>query len=181
MARQIGMPSNQKSLNAAARGYRLMMNHYPMSRCRGRNGLLRELGKRAEDLQTETMITFMAHIADTEEEAMEQGKAALQEHAGAFRKVMKGDQWNTDGAGDVSTLLDMCENDDWRDVFRRRTLICSPEQAAERIQHYLDLGFTEISFTARFAGLTHDQTMTTIRRISDEVVPMLGLSREAAE
>lgn len=177
--------SKKSFINAAARGYRLMMNHYPMSAdavaekfgwyCES----WEKVGRRSADRKA--MITFMAHISDTEEEAMEQGKAALQEHAGAFRKVMKGDQWNTDWAGDVSTLLDMCENDDWRDVFRRRTLICSPEQAAERIQHYLDLGFTEISFTARFAGLTHDQAMTTIRRISDEVVPMLGLFREAAE
>ena len=94
---------------------------------------------------------------------------------------MRGEQWDTDWAGDISILLQMCENDDWRDMFRRRTLICSPEQAAERIQRYIDLGFTEISFTARYATLTHEQTMTTIRRISEEVMPMLGVSLDTAE
>ena len=123
----------------------------------------------------------MTHIADTEEQAIDEAKAALQEHAGAFGKVMRGEQWDTNWAGDVSVLLHMCENDDWRDVFRRRTLICTPEQAAERIQRYLDLGFTEISFIARYAGLTHDQTMTTVRRISEDVLPMLGLTSRAAE
>ena len=75
----------------------------------------------------------------------------------------------------------MCEDDYWRDVFPRRTLICTPEQAAERIQRYLDLGFTEISVVPRYAGITHEQAMTSVRRITDEVLPMLGLSTLAAE
>lgn len=177
--------SRESFNNAAERGYRLMMNHYPMSAdaVAEKFGWYCESWERAgrETADREAMIAFMTHIADTEEQAIDEAKAALQEHAGAFGKVMRGEQWDTNWAGDVSVLLHMCENDDWRDVFRRRTLICTPEQAAERIQRYLDLGFTEISFIARYAGLTHDQTMTTVRRISEDVLPMLGLTSRAAE
>jgi len=179
--------SNSKDsfVNAAERGYHLMMNHHPMSAesAAEKFGWYCETWEKAgrKTSDRKTMMAFMTHIADTEEQAIDEARAALQEHAGAFGKVMRGEQWDTDWAGDVSVLLHMCENDDWRDVFRRRTLICTPEQAAERIQRYLDLGFSEISFIARYAGLTHDQTMTTIRRISEEVLPMLGLSARAAE
>ena len=106
--------------------------------------VLRKLGKsRTSDVDRKAMMAFMTYIADTEEQALDDAKAALQEHASAFVR-MRGQQ-DTDWAGDISVLLHMCEDDDWRDVFRRRTLICTPEQAAERIQRYLDLGFTEIS------------------------------------
>jgi alkanesulfonate monooxygenase SsuD/methylene tetrahydromethanopterin reductase-like flavin-dependent oxidoreductase (luciferase family) len=156
------------------------MNHYPMGfdALREKFGWYCESWERAGNPTGErkAMIAFMTHIADTEEQAIDEAKAALQEHAGAYGKVTRGQQWDGDYACDVSVLLAMCETDDWRDVFRRRTLICTPEQAAERIRRYLDLGFTEISFIARFAGLTHTQTTTTIRRISEEVVPMLGES-----
>ena len=177
--------SHESFVNAAERGYRLMMNHYPMSA----DSVAEKFGWYCENWEKacrktsdrKAMIAFMTHIADTEEQAIDEAKAALQEHAGAFGKVMRGQQWDTDWAGDISVLLNMCENDDWRDVFRRRTLICSPEQAAEGIQRYADLGFTEISFIARYAGLTHEQTMSTVRRISEEVMPMLGAYADAAE
>jgi alkanesulfonate monooxygenase SsuD/methylene tetrahydromethanopterin reductase-like flavin-dependent oxidoreductase (luciferase family) len=170
--------SRESFVGAAERGYHLMMNHYPM----GFDALREKFGWYCESWERagrptggrKAMIAFMTHIADTEEQAIDEAKAALQEHAGAYGKVMRGLQWDTDYAGDVSVLLAMCEAGDWRDVFRRRTLICTPAQAAERIRRYLDLGFTEISFIARFAGLTHTQTTTTIRRISEEVLPMLG-------
>mgnify|MGYP003628048026 FL=1 len=179
--------SNSKDsfINAADQGFHLMMNHYPMSadsvaeKFAWYSERWEQAGRRTSDRKS--MIAFMTHIADTEEQAIEEAKAALQEHAGAFGKVMRGEQWDTDWAGDISVLLHMCEDDDWRDVFRRRTLICSPEQAAERIRRYLDMGFTEISFITRYAGITNEQNMTTIRRISEEVLPMLGLSADAAE
>lgn len=177
--------SRESFLNAAQQGYHLMMNHYPMSAA----SVAEKFGWYCESWEKagrnpsdrKAMIAFMTHIADTEEQAIEEAKAALQEHAGAFGKVMRGEQWDTNWAGDISILLQMCENDDWRDMFRRRTLICSPEQAAERIQRYIDLGFTEISFMARYATLTHEQTMTTVRRISEEVMPMLGVSLDTTE
>lgn len=179
--------SNSKDsfINAADQGFHLMMNHYPMSAESVTEKFAwycerwESAGRKTADRKS--MMAFMTHIADTEEQAIAEAKAALQEHASAFGKVMRGQQWDTDWDGDISVLLHMCEDDDWRDVFRRRTLICSPEQAAERIQRYLDLGFTEISFVPRYAGLTHEQSMTSIRRINDEVLPMLGLSASAAE
>lgn len=179
--------SNSKDsfLNAAERGYHLMMNQYPMSY----ESLAEKFGWYVEHWEKsgratsdrKAMVCFMSHLADTEEQALEEAKAALQEHAAAFGKVMQGRQWDTDYEGDVSVLLRMCEDDDWRDVFRRRTLICTPEQAAERLQRYLDLGFTELSFVCRYAGLSHEQATTTIRRMTDEVLPMLGVSARAAE
>jgi natural product biosynthesis luciferase-like monooxygenase protein len=179
--------SNSKDsfVNAAERGFHLMMNHYPMSA----DSVFEKFGWYCENWEKagrrtadrKAMIAFMTHIADTEEQAIDEARAALQEHAGAFGKVMRGQQWDTDYEDDVSVLLHMCEDDDWRDVFRRRTLICSPEQAAARIQPYVDAGFTEISFITRYAGITNEQNMTTIRRISEEVLPMLNISADAAE
>ena len=179
--------SNSKDsfINAADQGFHLMMNHYPMSADSVAEKFAwycerwEVAGRKTSDRKA--MIAFMAHIADTEEQAIDEAKAALQEHAGAFGKVMRGQQWDRDYEDDISVLMHMCEDDDWRDVFRRRTLICSAEQAAERIQRYLELGFTEISFNTRYAGLTNEQNMTTIRRISEEVLPMLGLRADATE
>lgn len=169
--------SKESFLNAADKGYHLMMNQYPMSfdSLREKFGWYCDAWEAAgrKTAERKAMVAFMAHIADTEEQAIEEARLALQEHAGAFMKVLKHDEWNTDYEGDVSILLAMCEDDDWRDVFRRRTLICTPEQAAERIQKYVDLGFTEISFVTRYAGLQHEQAMTTIRRITEEVMPMV--------
>ena len=176
--------SMESFVNAAKRGYHLMMNHYPMSA----NALAEKFdwycesweqaGRKTSDRKA--MINFMCHIANTEEQAIQEAKDALQEHAGAFGKVMQGQQWDTDYAGDISILLRMCEGDDWRDVFRRRTLICTPEQTAERIQHCLDLGFTEISIVPRYAGLTHEQCTNTMHRITEEVLPMLSQSAQVA-
>ena len=89
---------------------------------------------------------------------------------------MQGYQWDQEYEGEISNILNMCEGDDWREVFRQRTLICTPEQAAERIKKYLELGFTEIAIIPRYAGITHDQAMTTIQRINDDVLPILGIS-----
>jgi alkanesulfonate monooxygenase SsuD/methylene tetrahydromethanopterin reductase-like flavin-dependent oxidoreductase (luciferase family) len=176
--------SMESFVNAAKCGYHLMMNHYPMSA----NALAEKFdwycesweqaGRKTSDRKA--MINFMCHIANTEEQAIQEAKDALQEHAGAFGKVMQGQQWDTDYAGDVSILLRMCEGDDWRDVFRRRTLICTPEQTAERIQHCLDLGFTEISIVPRYAGLTHEQCTNTMHHITEEVLPMLSQSAQVA-
>ena len=172
--------SNSKDsfVNAAERGYRLMMNQYPMSV----DALFEKFGWYCETWEKtgrktserRAMVAFMAYISDTEEQAISEAKAALQEHVNAFRKVLNGRQWDKDYEGDISLLLEMCTNDDWRDVFRRRTLICTPEQAAERIQKYINLGFTEISVIARYGSLTHEQTQNTINRISHDVLPLIG-------
>lgn len=174
--------SKESFVNAAKCGYHLMMNHYPMSfsALAEKFGWYCEAWEKAGRMTSDrkAMVNFMCHIGDTEEQAIQEAKGALQEHAGAFEKVMQGRQWETDYAGDVSILLRMCEGDDWRDVFRRRTLICSPEQAAERMQLCLNLGFTEISIVPRYAGLTHEQCTNTIRRITEEVLPMVDQSAQ---
>lgn len=169
--------SKESFINAGERGFHLMMNQYPMSF----DSLAEKFGWYCESWEKaghktsdrKAMVAFMVHLANTEEQAIDEAKAALQEHAHAFGTVMQGREWSTDYEGTIDVLLRMCEGDDWRDVFRRRTLICTPEQAAERIQRYLDLGFTEISIVPRYAGLTHEQCRTTIERISNEVVPMI--------
>lgn len=169
--------SPESFVNAAERGYHLMMNQYPMSfeDLVERFALYCETWERAgrRTADRKAMVALMTHLADTEEQAMNETKAALQEHAGAFLKVLEGRQWDRDYEGDVSVIMAMCEGGDWRNVFRRRTLVCTPEQAAERVSRYLELGFTEISVLPRFAGITHEQAATTMRRFAEEVVPMV--------
>ena len=123
--------------------------------------------------ERKALVNFMAYMADTEEQAIEAAKGPLQEHAGAFGKLLKGDQWDKNYASDISVLLRMCEGDDWKDVFRKRTLICTPEQAVERIQKYIDIGFSEISFILRFGSISHQESQVTMRRLSEEVFPKL--------
>lgn len=177
--------SRESFVAAAERGHFLMMNQYPMSY----ESLVEKFGWYCEQWERSgretagrrSMVAFMAYLADTEERAIGEAKAALREHAGAFVKVLQGRQWDRDFEGADSLPPEMREGDDWRDVFRRRTLICTPEQAAERIRRYLDLGFTEISIIPRYAGLTHAQATATMHRVSEEVLPMLGASARAAE
>ena len=158
-------------------GYRLMMNQYPMSQesARQKHDVYKEAYAKAghDPAKRRSMMAFAAYIADTEEEAIDRAKAALQEHAHAFMRCKNHDEWNEDHAGDVSTLLSLGEGNDYRDVFRRRTLVCTPTQAAERIAKYMEQGFTEISFMVRFAGIGHSEACTTIERLSKEVRPML--------
>jgi alkanesulfonate monooxygenase SsuD/methylene tetrahydromethanopterin reductase-like flavin-dependent oxidoreductase (luciferase family) len=155
-----------------------MMNQYPMSResLSEKFDWYKEAYAKAghDEADRQAMVCFMAYITDTEEKAIEGARGPLQEHAGAFRKLMLGDQWNRDYEADESVLRAMCDSDDIRDVFRKRTLICTPEQAAERIAGYLDEGFTEICLTSRYAGITPEQEHETLERMTNEVVPMLG-------
>ena len=67
----------------------------------------------------------------------------------------------------------MSENNDLEDVFRQRTLICSPQQAVERLLKYIEIGFTEIAFMTRFGSLTHEQNLATIHLLNEEVIPCL--------
>jgi alkanesulfonate monooxygenase SsuD/methylene tetrahydromethanopterin reductase-like flavin-dependent oxidoreductase (luciferase family) len=124
-------------------------------------------------------VAFLTHLADSEEQAIEAARGAVQEHASAFKKVLTHDEWDRDYAGDISTLLAMCEGNDYRDVFRKRTLVCTPTQAAERLARYIDLGFTEAILVTRFAGITPHQERETIERLTREVRPMLGLKAAA--
>ena len=172
--------SNTKDsfVNAARRGFHLMMNQYPMSF----NALREkfswycdqwEASGRARS-QRKAMVSFLAHVADTEDQAIAEAQAALQEHVTAFGKVMRGEQWDTDYAGDVSLLTGMAGAGDLRALYRERTLIGSPQQIAERIAKYRDLGFTEIGVLPRYTSLSNAQCLETVRRIGEEVIPLLA-------
>lgn len=173
--------SPESFVGAAERGFHLMMNQYPMSfaELADRFGLYRDAWERSGRGPRRAMVALMACLADTEERAIELARDALREHVGTFQNLLEGRRWDRGRGGDV--LRDMCETGDWRDVFRRRTLICTPEQAAGRIARYLELGFTEISLVARFGGIPHERSLETVRRMTEEVAPMLGLPGGGAE
>ena len=127
--------SKESFINAAKQGYHLMMNQYPMSfeslkekftiYCDG----WENSGRKASDRKA--MVNFMTHIATSEQQAINEAKGPLQEHVGAFTKLLKGHQWDKNYDSDVSVLLNMSQNNDLEDVFRQRTLICSPNQCKE--------------------------------------------------
>ncbi len=170
--------TRESFVNAAERGYHLMMNQYPMSF----EALAEKFGWYCSAWEAaghararrQAMVALMTHLGDTEEQAIAEAKRPLQEHVNAFTNVMRARQWDTDYEGDERVFDSVSDNADWRDVIRQRTLIGTPQQAAERIRRYRQLGFSEISLIARFAGISHAQSMRTIRRMHDEVMPLLG-------
>jgi len=177
----VAASNSRDSFERAGRaGYRLMMNQYPMSQeslFEKHNWYKETYEASGHDVsKRQSMVNFMAYLADTEEEAIATAQAALQEHVTAFGKVLNHQEWDTNYEGDISALTRMSETGDVLDTFRRRTLICSVEQAAERLARYLEDGFTEIGITARYASLTAEQERETIQRMSEQVLPMLGLS-----
>ena len=163
--------------NAAARGYRLMMNQYPMSfaALKEKHGWYCDAWERAGRAASDRkfMVSFIAHIADSEEEAVAQAEQAVQEHVNVFGKVMRGEQWDHNWLGDKSVLTAMHDSGDVRDVFRERTLIGTPQQIAERIEKYRALGVTEISLLPRVTSLSHRQCMETLQRFTEEVMPLV--------
>jgi natural product biosynthesis luciferase-like monooxygenase protein len=166
-----------------AGGYHLMMNQYPMSFASlvEKHATFKEAYAKAghDPARRKSAVAFLVHLADSEERAIEEAKVWLQEHASAFKKVLTHNEWDRDYTYDVATLLAMCEGPDYRDVFKKRTLVCTPAQAAERLQKYVDLGFTEAIMVTRYAGLPAAQERETIERLTREVRPMLGLKAAA--
>lgn len=169
--------SRESFVNAARQGYRMMMNQYPMSF----EALREKFSWYCDEWQAagrpsrerKAMVSFIAHIADTEEQAVAEAQDAVQEHVNAFGKVMRGQQWDRDYLGDISLLTDMTATGAVSDLFRERTLIGTAQQVAERIAKYRDLGFTEISILPRVTSLSHTQCMQTLQRFSEEVMPLL--------
>jgi len=166
-----------------AGGYNLMMNQYPMSFASlvEKYATFKEAYAKAghDPAKRKSAVAFLVHLADTEERAIEEARGWVQEHASAFKKVLTHNEWDRDYAGDISTLLAMCEGNDYRDVFRKRTLVCTPIQAAERLAKYIDLGFTEAIFVTRFAGLPAAEERETIERLTRQVRPLLDLKAAA--
>lgn len=162
---------------AGAGGYRLLMNQYPMSfdTLVERHGYFTDAYARAghDPAGRQSAVAFMTCIADSEDEAIALAKGALQEHVNALRKVQQHKEFDRDYAGDEALLLELCKSGDIREVFRERTLICSPEQAVERLARYRALGFTEAIFVTRFGALGHAQCCRSIERLTHEVKPAL--------
>jgi len=158
--------------------YGLLMNQYPMSfetLCERHNVFKQAYADAGHgQAKRRSSVAFMTYIADTEEQAIEEARLALQEHVTALRNAQKGNPWDTNYQGDISILLELCKSSDYREVFRERTLICTPQQAAERIAKYAAEGFDEVMILCRFGNLTHAQTMRTIQRLSEEVRPALA-------
>jgi len=171
--------SNERTTfeRAGLLGHHLLMNQYPMSY----EQLVERFGyytaAHAAAGHAPSMrragVSFMAYIADTEDEAIAVAQGPLQEHVGALRKLQQHREFDTDYAGDPSLLLALSTDGDIRDVFRRRTMICTPAQAIERLARYRALGFDEAIFICRFGALTHAQCCRTIERLTHEVWPAL--------
>lgn len=159
-------------------GYRLLMNQYPMSYeslCDLHNifkAAYRKTG--LDEARRRSAVALMTHIADTEEEAIAQALLALQEHVTALRNVQNNRQFDHNYEGSLTSLLELCQSGDYRDVFRQRTLICSPQQAAERLSRYAAEGFDEAMILCRFGNISHAQCVRTIERLSKEVLPMVA-------
>lgn len=173
----IAASNNRPSFErAGAGGHPLFMNQYPMSVASliEKHGWYKAAWAAAghDVKKRKSAIALFAYLADTEEAAIEGGRIAMQEHAGALKNLLARQQWNTDYEGDESILLAMCEGSDVRDVFRKRTLICTPEQAAERLAMYAAEGFTEVIFVCRFGKLSGTQCLETMERLTKEVRPM---------
>ena len=155
--------------------YRLLMNQYPMSfeQLCGLHDIFKHAYAEAghEPGLRRSSVALMTYLADSEEQAIEEARLALQEHVTAFRHAQSGDVWDTDYLGDGSNLLELCKSGDPWEVFRERTLICTPRQAVERVERYRAGGFDEVMILCRFGNLSHAQTMQTIRRLSEEVWP----------
>ncbi len=166
-----------------AGGYHLMMNQYPMSLASlaEKHAKFKEAHAEAghDPARRKSAVALLVHLADSEERAIEEARGWVQEHAAAFHKVQTHNEWDRGYSGAISTLLAMCEGNDYRDVFRKRTLICTPAQAAERLAKYIDLGFTEAIFVTRYAGVPAGQERETIERLTREVRPLLGLKAAA--
>ena len=156
-------------------GFNIMMNQYPVSLAESRERFQWYLDARdgaGHDPATyQAMMSVFMYIADSEEQAIADAKAAVQEHANLFRLLFQGDQWNDDYAGDESVFDFLAPDGDIVGMFRERTLIGTAEQVIERIAQYRELGFTELSFLIRTGELSHTQAMTTMERFNADVLP----------
>ena len=186
----IAASNDRNSFEAAGRrGHNLMMNQYPMSfeslaqKMRWYRDALTGAGHAdvgPEPGRRKALVALLTVIADTEEEAVAIGQPAVQEHVAAFGKVLAGDAWNTDFAASEAALTGSTGIDDLTTLFRERCLMTTADRAAERIAAYRDLGFTEVGFIARFAGISAERERETVARLTRDALPMLGADAVAA-
>lgn len=172
----VGATRTRDSFEWAARnGHKIMMNQYPMSLddARERFGWYLDAWNTEghPEGEHEAMMSVFMHIADTEEQAVDEARRAVQEHANLFRLLFSGDQWNDDYAGDESVFDFLAPDGDIPKMFRERTCIGTAEQVIERVQRYRDWGFTEMSFIVRTGELSQDMALRTMQRFNDEVMP----------
>ncbi len=160
---------------AGREGHNIMLNQYPVSPedARERFGWYLDAWETAghERETHEAMMSVFLHIADTEEEAVDEARRAVQEHANLFRLLFSGDQWNEDYAGDESVFAFLAPDGDLAKMFRERTCIGTPDQVIERIARYRDWGFTEMSFIVRTGELSQEKALRTMERFNAEVAP----------
>ena len=164
--------------------YGLMMNQYPMSLAEAteRFGFFKDAYAAAghDPSKREAMMSLFLHIADSEEQAIEEAKPFVQEHANLFRLLFAGDKWNTDYEGD-ETVFDYLTGGtgDVTELFRERTAIGTVEQICERVALYRDMGFTEMSFVTRYGALTHDQVKRNVEIASEAILPRFRQKKAA--
>jgi natural product biosynthesis luciferase-like monooxygenase protein len=160
---------------AGERGLGLMMNQYPMSRAEARTrfGWYKDAyaGAGHDAAQRRAKMSLFLHIAPTEERAIAEAKAAVQEHANLFRLLITGDRWNRNYEGDESVFEFIAPGGDVRAALRERTLIGTPEQIIERIAHYRAEGFDELSLVVRYGTLPHAAALANIERFNAEIRP----------
>ena len=160
---------------AGRNGFNLMMNQCPVSPAQSLEyfGWYRDAwdGAGHDPARREAMMNLFLYVADSEEQAIAESRATVQEHANLFRLLFAGDQWNEDYAGDESVFAFLAPDGDIVKMFRERTLIGTPDQIIERIAHYRDQGFTELSFMVRTGDWSHAQAITTMERFNAEILP----------
>ena len=168
---------------AGRNGYAMMMNHYPQSRAQAaeRFAWYRDTYAAAghDPARREAMMSVFLYLADSAEQAVDEARMMVQEHANLYRLLFQGDQWNEDYAGDASVFDFLAPDGDVAGMFAERTCIGTPAQAVERIVGWREMGFTEISFVVRTGALSHAATMRTMARFNDAVLPAFAAARAA--
>lgn len=114
---------------------------------------LEEAGKRPEDGQVTIMVD--GYVAETTEEAVDQLDPYLIDLQTKYIK------WgNPEFEG----------RPDWEDI-EDQLLFGTPEEVAEGIEEYRDLGVDRLIFRTQFPGMTQESALASIERFGTEVIP----------
>ena len=167
---------SKDSFDAAGReGACLMMNQYPMTvpQMKERFAWYKDAYAAAghDPKKREAMMSMFLNIGDSEDEAIDEAKLGVQEHANLYRLLFGGDQWSTDYVGDELVFKFLQPDGDVKTLFRERTLIGTTDQICDRIAFYRDQGYTEMSFVIRYGTLPHSKVMDNIDRVNRLIRP----------